>query len=218
MKGDSGNSTPIVQATVTPVNWTAAGKTTPPKDQGSCGSCYAFSAVGAIESANLIQNGLNVSLSEQQIIDCSGMEGNQGCNGGWPSNSFVYVINYNITTEDLYPYNEAVGKCQGNGGKFRISSYKSPSGCSGLIKELTKRPLTVELDATNWYLYSDGVFNSCSSTVTINHAVLLAGVDSNSNWWIKNSWGSYWGQNGYILMAAGNTCGICKYPGYSPYI
>jgi len=67
-------------------------------------------------------------------------------------------------------------------------------------------------------MYSKGVFNSCSSTVNVNHAVLLAGVDGKANWWIKNSWGKYWGQQGYILLAAGNNCGICKFPGYSPYI
>ena len=212
------SQTPIVGASATPVNWTALGKTTSVKDQGSCGSCYSFSAVAAIESAYLIQKNLSLSLSPQQIVDCSGNSGNYGCDGGWPSNSFVYVINNNITTEALYPYTASAGKCQGNGGKYRISSYKSPYSCSGLINEIAKRPLVVEVDATNWYLYSNGVFNSCSSTVSINHGVTLAGVDANANWWIKNSWGIYWGRNGYILLAAGNTCGICKYPGYSPYL
>jgi len=108
-----------------------------------CGSCYAFSAVAAMESASLIQNSKNVSLSEQQIVDCSAKEGNQGCTGGWPANSFVYVINNNITTEAKYPYSGSAGKCKSNGGSFRISSYQSPMGCSDLIKEVAKRPLTV---------------------------------------------------------------------------
>ena len=146
------------------------------------------------------------------------MESNFGCSGGWPSNSFVYIINNNITTSELYPYAGSAGKCKGKGGSYRISSYKSPFGCSALITEVAKRPLVVEVDASNWYLYGKGVFNSCSATVNINHAVLLSGVDGSANWWIKNSWGQSWGQKGYILMAAGNSCGICKYPGYSPYI
>jgi C1A family cysteine protease len=133
LKGDIESTTPIVQARTNPVNWTAAGKMSPVKDQGSCGSCYAFSAVAAIESANLIQNGESVSLSEQQVVDCSSLEGNYGCNGGWPSNTFVYVINNNITTSALYPYTGVAGKCQGNGGNYRISSYKSPIGCKALI-------------------------------------------------------------------------------------
>jgi C1A family cysteine protease len=86
-----------------------------------------------------------------------------------------------------------------------------------MIAEVANRPITVVLDASNWAYYSSGVFNSCAATPTINHAVLLAGVDAKANWWIKNSWGTYWGQNGYITLAAGNTCGICNYPGYSPY-
>lgn len=177
------------------MNWTALGMTTSVKDQGSCGSCYAFSAVAAIESAHLIQKNLSLSLSSQQIVDCSGSEGNMGCNGGWPSNSFVYVINNNITTAAQYPYTANAGKCKFTGGDYRISSYRSPYSCSGLLSEIDRRPLVVEVDATNWYLYSNGVFNSCSSTVSINHAVTLAGVDSNANWWIKNSWGIYWGRN-----------------------
>jgi C1A family cysteine protease len=87
-----------------------------------------------------------------------------------------------------------------------------------LIKEVAKRPMAVELDATNWYLYKKGVFNSCSSNVQINHAVTLAGVDAKANWWIKNSWGTRWGMKGYILLKAGNSCGICNYPGYAPYL
>ena len=207
---------PLVSAA--PVNWTAAGKITPIKNQGTCGSCYAFSAVDAMESASLIQKSQSQSLSVQQIVDCSSTEGNDGCNGGWPSYSFVYVINFNITTEAKYPYSGSQGKCQANGGNFRISSYKSPFGCSSLLAELAKRPLTVQLDASNWQLYKKGVFNSCSTTVSINHAVLLGGVDGKGNWWIKNSWGKKWGQNGYMLLAAGNKCGICNTPGYSPYI
>ncbi len=190
---------------------------TPIKDQGSCGSCYAFAAIASIESASLIQKKENISLSEQQVVDCSGAEGNYGCNGGWPSNVYVYIINNNITTGALYPYTGSDGKCKSNGGNYKISSYKSPFGCSNLIKEIALRPFTVQLDATNWNLYKSGVFNSCSATVQINHAVTLAGIDASANWWIKNSWGTRWGRNGYMLLKAGNSCGICKYPGYSPY-
>jgi hypothetical protein len=83
-----------------------------------------------MEAASLIQNNKAVSLSEQQIIDCSSNEGNQGCSGGWPSFSMLYVINSNITTGTDYPHVGYAGKCKKNGGGFRISSYKSPYGCN----------------------------------------------------------------------------------------
>lgn len=79
------------------------------KNQGSCGSCYAFAALDAMESASLIDNKQKIELSPQQVVDCSGPEGNIGCDGGWPSNVYVYIINNNITTSALYPYTGSAG-------------------------------------------------------------------------------------------------------------
>lgn len=96
-------------------DWVADGKVSLVKNQGSCGSCWAFSAVAAIESAYLI-SGTRVLLSEQQLVDCSGSYGNYGCNGGWMDSAFQYVIEHGLTTEDGYPYTARNGVCTVNSG------------------------------------------------------------------------------------------------------
>ena len=87
------------------------------------------------------------------------------------------------------------------------------SGCNGLSNGINSSPISVSVDATNWSRYGGGVFNNCNAS--INHAVLLVGVVG-GNWKIKNSWGTSWGESGYIRLASGNTCGVCAYPGVVP--
>lgn len=156
------------------------------------------------------QKGQTVSLSEQQLVDCSGSYGNQGCNGGWPSSALKYVKDKGLSTESEYPYTAKTGTCKKQGGSFKISSVSSVSSCSGLSNGIQSRPLSVTVDATNWSRYSSGVFSNCAAN--INHAVLLVGMSS-SYWKIKNSWGTGWGEQGYIRLATGNTCGVCNYGG-----
>lgn len=154
--------------------------------------------------------GQTVSLSEQQLVDCSSSYGNQGCNGGWPSSALKYVKDLGLASESEYSYTARTGSCKKQGGSFRISSIGSASGCNGLSNEIQNRPVSVTVDATNWSRYSSGVFSNCAAS--INHAVLLVGVSSN-NWKIKNSWGTGWGESGFIRLASGNTCGVCQYAG-----
>ena len=194
------------------VDWTTQGKVTAVKNQGQCGSCWAFSAVGAIESFYLFK-GSNLNLSEQQLVDCSRPQGNQGCNGGWPSSALNYVKANGITTTSAYPYVARDQACKTNGGATKIVGYISHSGCNGLTSGINSHPVSVTVDATNWSPYKSGVFNNCKAS--INHAVLLVGVVGGS-WKIKNSWGTGWGESGYIRLATGNTCGVCANAGVYP--
>jgi len=151
--------------------------------------------------------GSSAILSEQQLVDCSGSYGNQGCNGGWPSAALKYVKDKGIATSSSYPYTAKTGTCKTQGGSFKISSIGSAKGCSALQNGINSRPISVCVDASNWSKYSSGVFTNCSTK--INHAVLLVGV-AGGNWKIKNSWGTSWGERGYIRLGSGNTCGVCN--------
>lgn len=194
------------------IDWTAKNGVSPVKNQGSCGSCWAFSTTGVLESEAKIQ-GHTVSLSEQQLVDCSGSYGNHGCNGGWPSSALNYVKDHGLATESEYPYKAATGSCKKNGGSFKISSYVSASGCTGLANAIHSKPVSVTVDAANWSHYSGGVFANCGTS--INHAVLLVGIVG-GDWKIKNSWGTGWGEHGFIRLKDGNTCGVCVHPGVMP--
>lgn len=193
------------------IDWVAAGKVTPVKNQAQCGSCWAFSAVGAIESGLLV-NGLGATnLSEQQLVDCSRSYGNQGCNGGWMDSAFQYVRDKGLTTTAAYPYTARDQACAIDGGAVKIASFVDVPGCDNVINALSARPISVAVDASNWSPYRSGVFSNCGTAV--NHGVLLVGA-SDSFWTIKNSWASSWGESGYIRLARGNTCAVCSYPSY----
>mgnify|MGYP001189064807 CR=1 FL=1 len=194
------------------IDWTYLGKVTGVKNQGSCTSGYAFAATGVTESF-FLKKGIFVLLSEQQIIDCTRSQGNQGCNSGWPSSALNYMTFSGITTSSQYPY---VGKdqtCRIAGGAYKIAGYTSYPGCNGLTSQLNNSPIAVTVDATNWSPYRSGIFSNCASN--INHAVLLVGI-TGGNWKIKNSWSTGWGEAGYMRMASRNTCGICIYAGVVP--
>lgn len=194
------------------VDWTSQGKVTRVKNQGQCGSCWAFSAIGVLESWYLFK-GQNTDLSEQQLVDCSRPQGNQGCNGGWPHSALTYIQSNGITTESAYPYAGKDQACKTQGGAYKISGYTSFSGCNGLTSQINNSPVSVTVDATNWSPYRSGVFNNCAAG--INHAVLLVGVVGGA-WKIKNSWGTGWGEAGFIRLSGGNTCGVCAYAGVVP--
>ena len=194
------------------VDWVSQGKVSPIKNQGQCGSCWAFSATGVMESWAKFK-GQNVNLSEQQLVDCSRPQGNQGCNGGWPSSALKYVQANGITTESAYAYVARDQSCKTQGGSFKISGYNSYSACNGLQSSINNSPVSVTVDASKWSSYRSGVFSNCGTS--INHAVLLVGVIS-GNWKIKNSWGTGWGESGYIRLGSGNTCGVCAYAGVVP--
>ena len=201
----------------TAIDWTTkANVVTAVKNQGGCGSCWAFAAVAAIESMRFqAYRTTGSDFSEQQLVSCSSSFGNSGCNGGWMGNAYNYVKAVGITTETLYPYTGQSTACKVNGGSFKISGFTTVGAtCDALAIAVLGRPISVAVDATNWSPYKSGIFRNCKTS--INHGVLLVGVNA-TTWRIKNSWGTGWGSFGHIYLAASNgnnTCNVCKYGSY----
>jgi C1A family cysteine protease len=195
------------------LDWAVLGKVTNVKDQGSCGSCWAFAVTGALESAYLIKQGRTEQLAEQDLVDCSGEYGNMGCNGGSISAAYNYILSKGIAIERDYPYAAKDGVC--NKTAKRSVSFNAyldlTSPCEGLKSDLQGRPVSAAVDASNWSTYKSGILSECGTT--INHAVLVVGVN-NDYWRVKNSWGTTWGEAGFIRLAPGNTCSVCSLHSY----
>jgi C1A family cysteine protease len=189
--------------------WVTKGAVGPVKNQGSCGSCWAFSATGVVEGYYAIYKGSLPNVSEQQLVDCSTSYGNQGCNGGWPASALNYVRDHGLVTGAEYPYTGRDGACRINSGPYVVASVVESASCATLTADVTKQPTSVAVDASNWSFYKSGTFSTCGKSV--NHGVLVVGWDDQNNWIIKNSWGTTWGQNGYMTLKAGDTCAVCEY-------
>jgi cathepsin L len=203
-----------------PIDWSAKGAVTAIKDQGQCGSCWAFSSTGAIEGAVQIASGAAVvSVSEQQLVDCSGSEGNQGCNGGLMDYAFQWVIkNGGIASEAAYPYTARDGSCKRVASTSKISGFKDVDAGNedALYTALALGPVSVaiEADQTCFQFYHSGVLDDDSCGTNLDHGVLAVGYGSDSGkdyWKVKNSWGRSWGDQGYVRIAANkNMCGIAQ--------
>lgn len=211
------------------VDWRTKNVVTPVKNQGQCGSCWSFSTTGSIEGAHAISTGNLVSLSEQNLMDCSTSYGNQGCNGGLMDNAFQYVIhNGGLDTESSYPYT-ATGPntCNYNSANSgaTISSYSDiPQGDESSLQAAlkSKGPISVAMDASSWQFYSSGVFSgNCGNQPSdLDHGILAVGYDTTSDgskyYIVKNSWGADWGVSGYIWIGRDNNnqCGIATEASY----
>jgi C1A family cysteine protease len=208
------------------IDWVTKGAVTGVKNQGQCGSCWAFSTTGSIEGAVAIKTGHLISVSEQQLVDCSTAEGNQGCNGGLMDDAFQYVIkNGGICSEASYPYKAVDGTCQTCTPVSKISSYvdvtHNDEKALQAAAALNPVSVAVEADQMGFQFYSGGIFSGTCGT-NLDHGVLVVGYGSDSGqdyWLVKNSWGATWGLQGYIklvrnIAAPTGQCGIAMEPSY----
>lgn len=206
-KSRTGRVTPIYGDAPERVDWREKGAVTPIKDQSACGSCWAFSTVGATESAYFINAGTLYDLSEQQLVDCAKRPTYEaeGCHGGWPWSVMDYVKDHGLCQQSEYPYTAKDGECKDNACKVVVQSkgkVQLPQGDEeSLANAVAINPVSVVLDASQFQLYTGGILTKC--TENINHAVLAVGYGEENGikyWTIKNSWGQKWGEQGYIRI------------------
>merc|ERR1719486_1188061 len=200
----------LPSATATSVDWTTKNAVTPVKNQGQCGSCWAFSTTGSVEGANAIKTGKLESFSEQELVDCAGSFGNQGCNGGLMDNGFKYIKSKGDALESKYPYTGKTGSCsqaKTTPAAVHVTGYTDvpQKNEAQLMAAVAKQPVSVaiEADLSGFQFYKSGVFSGTCGT-KLDHGVLAVGYGTDGGkafWKVKNSWGTSWGQQGYIMLA-----------------
>lgn len=215
------------------LDWRNYGIVTGVKDQGQCGSCWAFSSTGAIEGINALKSGDLISLSEQELVDCDTT--NDGCDGGYMDYAFEWVINNGgIDSEEDYPYTSVFGE----GGICNVTKEEHNKAVTidgyvdvypsedGLLCTVIQQPISVGMDgsAIDFQLYTGGIYDgSCSANPNdIDHAVLIVGYGSEGGedyWIVKNSWGTDWGVEGYFLIRrnADLPFGVCAINAMASY-
>ncbi|KAJ1424641.1 Peptidase C1A, papain C-terminal [Sesbania bispinosa] len=220
------NVTDDVPATM---DWRERGAVTPIKNQHDCGSCWAFAAVAATEGIHQITTGELVSLSEQELVDC--VRGKtEGCNGGYMEDSYKFIVKKGgIASEAKYPYKGVDRKCKVKKGMYSAAEIKGyekvpANNEKALLKAVANQPVSVYIDSGEraFQFYSSGVFTGKCGT-DLDHAVTVVGYGTTDDgvkyWLVKNSWGTKWGEKGYVRMkrhvhAKEGLCGLAMGASY----
>ncbi|OAY78384.1 senescence-specific cysteine protease SAG39-like [Ananas comosus] len=219
-----------VSAVPASMDWRTRGVVTPVKDQGQCGCCWAFSAVAAMEGITKLTTGKLISLSEQELVDCDVEGEDQGCEGGLMDDAFGFIISKGgLTTESNYPYRAMDGNCDAKKSASIAASIRGyedvpANNEAALLTAVSQQPVSVAIDGGDYpfQLYSGGVFTGDCGT-ELDHAVTAIGYGTTSDgtkyWLLKNSWGTTWGENGYMrierdVAAKEGTCGLAMEPSY----
>jgi cathepsin L len=198
------------------VNWITKGAVTNVKDQGQCGSCWAFSTCAGVEGAYQLSGKPLTSFAPQELVDCDKVDA--GCNGGLMDNGFKYIESNGICNWNDYKYTARDGTCKSSSctAVTKISGYTdvSQGSESALTSAVNARPVSIACDAEPWQFYNGGIFSKNCGT-QLDHGILAAGYDQGSYWLVKNSWGTSWGESGYIRLAYGsNECGLANAASY----